>query len=107
MILSGSATSDWADVAPTAVSQAGGNVHRFGMPVDPGIYCSLAASDKTRNRFARMRAFACIERGGLGFIACGLWFGCHGCGFRANGHWRIAKGNSNAATTTPSQIRTK
>ena len=36
MILSGSATSDWADVAPTAVSQAGGNVHRFGMPVDPG-----------------------------------------------------------------------
>jgi len=36
MILSGSATSDWADVAPTAVSQAGGSVHRFGMPVDPG-----------------------------------------------------------------------
>jgi molybdenum cofactor cytidylyltransferase len=36
MILSGSATSDWVDVAPTAVSQAGGNVHRFGMPVDPG-----------------------------------------------------------------------
>lgn len=36
MILSGSATSDWADVAPTAVSQAGGDVHRFGMPVDPG-----------------------------------------------------------------------
>ena len=23
-------------MAPTAVSQAGGNVHRFGMPVDPG-----------------------------------------------------------------------
>lgn len=36
MILSGSATSDWADVAPTAVVQAGGNVNRFGMPVDPG-----------------------------------------------------------------------
>ena len=28
---------------------------------------------KTRNRFARMRAIACIERGGLGFIARGLW----------------------------------
>jgi molybdenum cofactor cytidylyltransferase len=36
MILSGSATSDWADVAPTAVTQAGGTVLRFGMPVDPG-----------------------------------------------------------------------
>jgi hypothetical protein len=48
-----------------------------------------------------MRPIPCIERGGLGFVTSGLWFGCNGCGFRADGHWRIAKGNSNAATTTP------
>ena len=36
MILSGTATSDWADTAPNAVAQAGGHVRRFGMPVDPG-----------------------------------------------------------------------
>ena len=104
MILSGSATSDWADVAPTAVSQAVETCIGLACLWTPGIYCSLAASDQTRNRFARMRAFACIERGRLGFIACGVWFGCHGCGFCADGHWRIAKGNSNAATTTPSKI---
>ena len=44
MILSGSATSDWADVAPTAVSQAGGNASKQ-CPY-PEIYCSLAASDQ-------------------------------------------------------------
>ena len=36
LILTGSATSDIADVAPQAVRQSGGTVHRFGMPVDPG-----------------------------------------------------------------------
>ena len=36
MILTGSATSDIDDVAPSAVRQAGGTVTRFGMPVDPG-----------------------------------------------------------------------
>lgn len=36
MILTGSATSDLHDVAPEAVRTAGGQVHRFGMPVDPG-----------------------------------------------------------------------
>ncbi|WP_170513773.1 molybdopterin-binding protein [Ruegeria atlantica] len=36
MILTGSATSDVADVAPQAVRAAGGQVDRFGMPVDPG-----------------------------------------------------------------------
>lgn len=36
MILTGSATSDIDDVAPAAVRQAGGQVDRFGMPVDPG-----------------------------------------------------------------------
>lgn len=35
-ILTGSATSDPADVAPAAVRAAGGTVTRFGMPVDPG-----------------------------------------------------------------------
>jgi molybdenum cofactor cytidylyltransferase len=36
LILTGSATSDLHDCAPTAVRAAGGTVARFGMPVDPG-----------------------------------------------------------------------
>lgn len=36
LILTASATSDPADVAPQAVRQAGGTITRFGMPVDPG-----------------------------------------------------------------------
>jgi molybdenum cofactor cytidylyltransferase len=36
LILTGSATSDAHDVAPEAVRMAGGTVHRYGMPVDPG-----------------------------------------------------------------------
>ncbi len=36
LILTGSATSDENDTAPAALRQAGGQVVRFGMPVDPG-----------------------------------------------------------------------
>jgi molybdenum cofactor cytidylyltransferase len=36
LILTASATSDSADVAPAALRLAGGTVTRFGMPVDPG-----------------------------------------------------------------------
>jgi molybdenum cofactor cytidylyltransferase len=36
LILTGSATSDIDDVAPSALRAAGGQVARFGMPVDPG-----------------------------------------------------------------------
>jgi len=36
LILTGSATSDIDDVGPAALRQAGGQVERFGMPVDPG-----------------------------------------------------------------------
>ncbi|TMM54358.1 molybdopterin-binding protein [Sulfitobacter sabulilitoris] len=36
LILTGSATSDIDDVAPSALRAAGGRVERFGMPVDPG-----------------------------------------------------------------------
>lgn len=36
LILTGSATSDPNDVAPSALRGAGGEVTRFGMPVDPG-----------------------------------------------------------------------
>jgi len=36
LILTGSATSDIDDVAPQALRAAGGEVSRFGMPVDPG-----------------------------------------------------------------------
>jgi molybdenum cofactor cytidylyltransferase len=35
-VLTGSATSDPEDVGPAALRVAGGNVERFGMPVDPG-----------------------------------------------------------------------
>ena len=43
MILTGSATSDVDDVAPSAVRAAGGTVDRFGMPVDPGNLLFLGA----------------------------------------------------------------
>jgi len=36
LVLTGSATSDVADVAPRALAAAGGRVTRFGIPVDPG-----------------------------------------------------------------------
>ncbi|GAA6177976.1 molybdopterin-binding protein [Sulfitobacter pacificus] len=36
LVLTGSATSDPQDVAPSALRAAGGQVERFGMPVDPG-----------------------------------------------------------------------
>ncbi len=36
LILTGSATSDVNDTAPAALRRAGGNLERFGMPVDPG-----------------------------------------------------------------------
>ncbi|PLL13554.1 molybdopterin biosynthesis protein [Tabrizicola sp. TH137] len=36
LILTGSATSDLEDTAPAALRAAGGQVARFGMPVDPG-----------------------------------------------------------------------
>ncbi len=36
LILTGAATSDLHDTAPEAVRAAGGDVARFGMPVDPG-----------------------------------------------------------------------
>jgi len=36
LILTASATSDVQDVAPAAVVRAGGRVHHYGMPVDPG-----------------------------------------------------------------------
>ena len=43
MILTGSATSDENDVAPSAVRVAGGFVDRFGMPVDPGNLLFIGA----------------------------------------------------------------
>ena len=36
LLLGASATSDITDTAPQALRQAGGEVHRFGIPVDPG-----------------------------------------------------------------------
>lgn len=36
LILTGSATSDQRDVGPDGLKRAGGELHRFGMPVDPG-----------------------------------------------------------------------
>lgn len=45
LILTGSATSDPYDVAPSAVMQAGGVITRFGMPVDPGNLLFLGHLD--------------------------------------------------------------
>jgi molybdenum cofactor cytidylyltransferase len=42
LILTGSATSDLLDTAPQAIRRAGGEVLRFGMPVDPGNLLVLA-----------------------------------------------------------------
>jgi molybdenum cofactor cytidylyltransferase len=42
LILTASATSDARDVAPAAVTGAGGTLVRFGMPVDPGNLLFLA-----------------------------------------------------------------
>lgn len=43
LILTGAATSDIDDVAPSGVCRAGGTVRRFGMPVDPGNLLFLGA----------------------------------------------------------------
>ena len=42
LILTASATSDAHDVGPAAVTRAGGELIRFGMPVDPGNLLFLA-----------------------------------------------------------------
>ena len=47
LVLTGSATSDVQDVAPSALRQAGGHVARFGMPVDPGNLLFLGEIDGT------------------------------------------------------------
>jgi molybdenum cofactor cytidylyltransferase len=43
LVLTASATSDPADVAPAALRLAGGRVDRVGMPVDPGNLLFLGA----------------------------------------------------------------
>ncbi len=43
LILTASATSDSADTAPAALRQVGGEVLRYGMPVDPGNLLFLGA----------------------------------------------------------------
>lgn len=43
LVLTGSATSDSADVMPAGLVAAGGEVIRFGMPVDPGNLLVLGA----------------------------------------------------------------
>ncbi|MCV6594563.1 MAG: molybdopterin-binding protein [Silicimonas sp.] len=48
LILGASATSDRADVAPAAVTRAGGRIERFGMPVDPGNLIFLGTLGRAR-----------------------------------------------------------
>ncbi len=45
LILTGSATSDISDVGPAALTQSGGKITRFGMPVDPGNLLFLGEYD--------------------------------------------------------------
>ncbi len=47
LILTASATSDPQDVAPAALRRAGGQVDRFGMPVDPGNLLFLGRLGRT------------------------------------------------------------
>lgn len=47
LILNASATSDPNDVAPGAVRRAGGQIDRFGMPVDPGNLLFLGQLNST------------------------------------------------------------
>ena len=42
LILAATATSDRRDIAPAALTAAGGTIERFGMPVDPGNLLVLA-----------------------------------------------------------------
>ncbi len=80
LILTGSATSDIDDVGARGAAAAGGQVDRFGMPVDPG---NLLFLGRTRgaagDRPAGLRALARAERGGLGAGAHRL----RPCGHRA------------------------
>ncbi len=48
LILGASATSDRGDVCPAAVTKAGGEITRFGMPVDPGNLLFLGKLDTRR-----------------------------------------------------------
>ena len=45
LVLTGSATSDVLDTAPSALTDAGGEMVRFGMPVDPGNLLFLGKLD--------------------------------------------------------------
>ena len=47
LVLGASATSDRMDAVPAAVTQAGGHIERFGMPVDPGNLLFLGEFDNT------------------------------------------------------------
>lgn len=47
LILTGAATSDLYDTAPQALRRAGGQVQRFGMPVDPGNLLFLGSLGDT------------------------------------------------------------
>lgn len=47
MIAGASAISDRADVIPQSIEQAGGNVQRFGVPIDPGNLLLLAEIEGT------------------------------------------------------------
>jgi molybdenum cofactor cytidylyltransferase len=47
IISSASAISDRRDVVPAAISAAGGHIHHFGMPVDPGNLLLMAEINNT------------------------------------------------------------
>lgn len=47
LLLGASATADRADVLPRAVVACGGEIHHFGMPVDPGNLLAIGAIGQT------------------------------------------------------------
>ena len=73
LILTGSATSDAMDVAPEALRAAGGEVTRFGMPVDPGNLLFIGQPARRRgDRFARVCPVAGAEWCRLGAVTTGV-----------------------------------
>ncbi len=101
LILTASATSDVADVGPSALLRAGGRLERFGMPVDPGNLLFLGRlGGGDGDRPAGLRALARAQRGGLGDRADRLRGAGDGGGHRRDGR-RRAPGRDPDAAAAP------
>ncbi len=104
LILTGSATSDIADVVPSGLVAAGGTVVRFGMPVDPGNLLVLGRiGARPVIGLPGCAPVARAERGRLGAGTAGLRGRGHWGGYRGDGGGRLAQGNPHAPATARAQ----